>query len=217
MSATLDARRAARRGRLRSRGGSRRHRGGPGGRTGPSAAKTVNVAFIYPKTGGLAAFGARGVRRLPGRPRLHEGQVRRVHHQSDLRRRRHRPCDSDRAFKSEVGQGVQDHRRHRFVGHRAPARAARRPEQRPLHRRRRGGGRDHGAEPQHVPRRPADAARTSSTRRTSSRRSRRARRSSSSPRTRRSAQGNVAAVAVGLRQQGPHGLEDPRRRSAPPI
>ena len=80
-----------------------------------------------------------GVRRLPGGSRLHEGQVRRLHDQSDLHRRRDRSGDRDQRVQERGRPGRQDHRRHRLVRHRAPARPACRAEQRPLHRRRCGG------------------------------------------------------------------------------
>ena len=99
-----------------------------------------------------------GVRRVPGRPRLHEGQVRRLHDQSDLRRRRDRYRHGDHRVQEPRRPGHQDHRGHRLVGlalQLGPLAA----QNNVLYIA--GAAANDGItglEPEHVPRRPADAA-----------------------------------------------------------
>ena len=152
------------------RRGARRARRPRGSTPRRVAAKTVNVGFIYSKTGGLSAFGGEESRRLPRRPRLHEGQVRRLHDQPDVHRRRDRSGDRDHRVQEPGRPGREDHRGHRR------RRASRSSSGRSLRRTtsstspsRRRVRRDHRPEPEHVPRRPADAAGRASTRGTSSR------------------------------------------------
>ena len=159
MTATLDAGRAlvSRRSPL-----SPRHlpaRRPPGSTPRQSAATLVNVGFIY-----SADRPALALRRRRSRGFSRASPTRRAQCGNGTRSSRPTsttpptPRRRSPPFKDLIGQGVQDHRRHRLVRHRASARAARRAEQHPLHLRRCGGRRDHRPQPQHVPRRPADAA-----------------------------------------------------------
>ena len=121
-------------------------------------AKTVNVGFIYPKTGGLAAFGQEeydgfqaGLAYTKGKCGGYTINPTYVDDATD-------PATAVTAFKNLVGQGTKIIAGTGSSGIALQLGAARRAEQRPLHLRRGGGRRDHRAQPEHVPRRPADAA-----------------------------------------------------------
>ena len=95
----------------------------------------------------------------PVRARVgHEGHERdqRAEDRVDARGRRGRPREGRLGREGPDRQGVQDHRRQRLVGRRAPGRAPRRAEQGPLHLRSRGERRDHGDQQVHVPLRAAE-------------------------------------------------------------
>ena len=125
---------------------------------GAATAKTVNVGFLYPKTGGLSAFGQEeydgfqaGLAYTKGKCGGYTINPTYIDDATD-------PATAITAFKSLVGQGIKIIGGHRLVGHRAAARPAGRAEQRPVHRRGGGERRHHRLEQEHVPRRAADAA-----------------------------------------------------------
>ena len=180
------------------------------------ASKSVAVAFIYPKTGGLAAFGQEELDGFQAGLAYTSGKCGGYTINADLHRRRDRSGHRDQRLQERGRPGRQDRHGHRLVGDRAPARPSRRAEQRALHLRRGGGRRDHRAQPEHVPRGPADAAGRARRRehlpaevdRKEDRRLRRGHRVRRRERRRRPG---------GLRRQGTDGVEDPLavRRSRP--
>ena len=179
---------------------------------GGAAASTVKVGFIYSRTGALSGFGAEELRGLPVRALVsqepkntcggHKLSVTYVDDQTNPAERGHGGEGSDRP-------GLQDHRRLDLVGVGGAGRADRRPEQRPLHLRPGGRRRHHRAQPAHVPRgppelpgrgdcggNPAAEVRRQEDRRLRGRHGVRCEQLRGRP--------------AGPRQQGSHGLEDPR-------
>ena len=130
-------------------------------RTPPAS---YNVGFIYPRTGLLGAYGAEeiqgfkyGLKYATKGTNKVNGKTINLTYVDD----KTDPATAVTAAKDLIGQGYKIIAGHRLVGRRAPARADRRPEPRPLHLRPGGGRRDHRPQPVHVPRRPPDATRTS--------------------------------------------------------
>ena len=80
----------------------------------------------------------------------------RAQDRADARRRRHRSGQGRLGREGPDRQGLQDPRRHRLVGRRAPDGAARGAEQDPLHLRPRRDGRGHRDQQVHVPLGPPD-------------------------------------------------------------
>ncbi len=125
----------------------------------PTASAPIQVGVVYSRTGLLSAYGAQYHPGASVRPRVRdEGHERgqrpqdRVH----ARRRRHRSGQGRRRREGPDRQGLQDHHRHGVVRHRPPARAARRPEQDPLHLRPGRDRRGHRDQQEHVPLGPAE-------------------------------------------------------------
>ena len=123
------------------------------------AGQSVNVAFIYPKTGGLAAFGGEefdgfqaGLAYANGKCGGYTINPTYIDDATD-------PATAINAFKNRGRPGHQDRRRHRLVGHRAAARR-RSPRRTTCSTSPAAAASDahHRPQPEHVPRRPADAA-----------------------------------------------------------
>ena len=125
----------------------------------PSATAPIQVGVVYSRTGLLASYGAQFVQGLRyGIAYATKGtnavngrkiELTLVDDGGD-------PVEGGRRRKGPDRQGVQDHHGHGLVGDRAPARAARRPEQGPLHLGPGRDGRRHRDQQVHVPRGTAE-------------------------------------------------------------